>query len=115
LACRAEGLRPSPKLHADRAALNDARPHRRLAAPVTLHSRSAFSLAIPSHDTHAAQVVQYTRLDDSVMQPGRDDPLTFYFIGTYGEHGPEVLHLQRGIVDGEEALVAHKVTGACHC
>ena len=46
------------------------------------------------------------------MSAASADPLTGYFLGSFGKHGPEVLHLQRGLLDGEEALIAHKVTGA---
>jgi hypothetical protein len=33
------------------------------------------------------------------------------FIGSFGPHGPELLRLQRGLVDGEEAVLATKLTG----
>ena len=43
-----------------------------------------------------------------------EDPLTGYFLGSYGSNGPELLHLQRGVWQGRPAVVAHKVTGGEH-
>lgn len=40
------------------------------------------------------------------------DPLAGYFLGSYGSHGDELLYLQRGLWQGREAIIAHKVTGA---
>ena len=44
---------------------------------------------------------------------GGGDPLAGYFLGSYGSHGDELLYLQRGLWQGREAIIAHKVTGAC--
>jgi hypothetical protein len=54
----------------------------------------------------------YVRLDDRDVAKQGQDPYGGYFLGSYGAHGPELLHLQRGFWDGEEAIVAHKITGA---
>ena len=40
------------------------------------------------------------------------DPLQGLFIGTFGPHGPELLQMRRGMdEDGDEAVVAEKLTG----
>ena len=63
------------------------------------------------HQTPALQTLTYHRLDDNLLRTNASDAVTGYFLGSYGVHGPEVLHLQRAVVDGSEAVVAHKITG----
>ena len=53
----------------------------------------------------------YQKLDPAVLAP-TTDPLSGLFLGTFGPHGPELLHLERTLdVDGDPAIVATKLTG----
>jgi hypothetical protein len=74
--------------------------------------RSTFTLEIPGGIRGGSSETRtYARLDESVLSATSSDPFSGYFMGSFGSHGPELLHLQRGLWDGEEAVIAHKVTG----
>ena len=99
-----------------------AAPPSRLTASLDVATTSSsdatsFSLSVPGA---AAGLLQYTRMDipqhdsDSANAQHDEDPLTGYFLGSYGSNGPELLHLQRGVWQGRPAVVAHKVTGGEH-
>ena len=53
-------------------------------------------------------VDRYSRIP---LDHPRTDPLAGLYIGSFGPHGPELLLMQRGLLDGEEAVLATKVTG----
>jgi hypothetical protein len=81
----------------------------RISAQVFQKDRSHFTLEIPADFRHSAP----TRLTYERLEPASTtDQYSGYFLGSFGVHGPELLHLQRGLWDGEEAVIAHKVTGA---
>ena len=87
----------------------------RVSAEISDQHRSRFTLTIPGACRGGApERVTYERLDAGVASgaAAAADPFTGYFLGSFGVHGPELLHLQRGLWDGEEAVIAHKVTGA---
>jgi len=52
--------------------------------------------------------IRYTRVP---LDAPRTDPFSGLFIGSFGPHGPELLQVQRTIFEGEEAVVATKLTG----
>lgn len=93
----------------------------RVSAAVTHEHRSRFTLTIPGVCRGGdPEHITYERLDlgASAGAPGGGDvaadPFTGYFLGSFGVHGPELLHLQRGLWDGEEAVIAHKIKGVHH-
>lgn len=99
------------------ATVSPARLEALLDIPTTSSSHAAsFSLSMP--DATAAKL-QYTRMDtpqgegESAGHHG-EDPLTGYFLGSYGSNGSELLQLQRGVWQGRPAIIAHKVTGDEH-
>jgi hypothetical protein len=77
---------------------------------------TSFMLSMPE----ASANLQYTRMDtprgmsESMHEEANEDPLTGYFLGSYGSNGSELLHLQRGVWQGRPAIIAHKVTGDEH-
>jgi hypothetical protein len=89
-------------------------PQTRVPAQITQQSRSQFTLEFQAH----AQCNKTSRLTYERLEHGSactaSDPYTGYFLGSFGVHGPELLHLQRGLWDGEEAVIAHKITGTCY-
>ena len=87
-------------------------PPTRVSTSLRCRSRTSFTLEIPAIvGGGAPETRAYSRLDDAPATDGEPDAFSGYFLGSFGAHGPEVLHLQRGIWDGEEAVIAHKVTG----
>jgi hypothetical protein len=89
-------------------------PQTRVPAQITQESRSQFTLEFQAH----AQCNKTSRLTYERLEQGSactaSDPYEGYFLGSFGVHGPELLHLQRGLWDGEEAVIAHKITGTCY-
>jgi len=53
--------------------------------------------------------VQYWRLPEGLPPT---DPFNGMYLANYGTHGPELLRLYRESVDGEEHVIAKKLTGA---
>ena len=53
--------------------------------------------------------IQYQRLPLGLP---RTDPFNGLYLASYGEHGPELLRVYRETVDGEELVLAQKLTGA---
>ena len=100
------------------AAVAPARLEALLDVPTTSCGyASSFKLSVPGN---AAVSLQYTRMDTPQHESDRshaeqdEDPLTGYFLGSYGSNGSELLHLQRGVWQGRPAVIAHKVTGDEH-
>ena len=52
--------------------------------------------------------VLYKRIQSDKV---KTDPLSGLYLGSFGPHGPELLRLDRKIVDGEEVVEALKLTG----
>ncbi|MEW5303523.1 MAG: hypothetical protein WDW36_006206 [Sanguina aurantia] len=50
----------------------------------------------------------YSRVTADAAQ---SDPFHGPYVGSFGPHGPELLHLTHGSLDGEEAVLAYKLTG----
>lgn len=50
----------------------------------------------------------YTKLNLDYV---RTDPFSGLFLATFGQHGPELVQVSRGVWDGEECVTAVKVTG----
>lgn len=77
---------------------------------------ASLKLSVPEAGTE----LQYSHMDtpqgasDCVHGADEQDPLTGYFLGSYGSNGSELLHLQRGVWQGRPAIIAHKVTGDEH-
>lgn len=88
-------------------------------AGITLMDSSHFRMHLPAlRDGAAPSVIDYVRLQHGSDPAPASDPFSGYYLGSFGSHGPELLLLQRGIWDGEDAVIAHKVTGAhydCRC
>ena len=53
--------------------------------------------------------MQYWRLPEGLPPT---DPFNGMYLANYGTHGPELLRLYRESVDGEEHVIAKKLTGA---
>lgn len=84
----------------------------RVPANITLLDKSHFRMTLPASDcAPTPSTVDFVRLEHDAPSPTAD-PFTGYYLGSFGSHGPELLLLQRGLWDGEEAVIAHKVTGA---
>lgn len=85
-----------------------------LAAFPPLRSPSSALLSGPSSSlvgTEGENVtsVSYQRIH---MDPSAGtDPLSGLYLGSFGPHGPELLRLDRTLVDGEEVVQATKLTG----
>lgn len=62
-------------------------------------------------DAGAGPQLTYRRMTSSSPADAGRDPLEGYFLGSYGSHGDELLHLQRGLWEGRDAIIAHKITG----
>ncbi len=56
--------------------------------------------------------MQYWRLPEGLPPT---DPFNGMYLANYGTHGPELLRLYRESVDGEEHVIAKKLTGAASC
>ncbi|KAJ9505609.1 hypothetical protein QJQ45_011236 [Haematococcus lacustris] len=71
---------------------------------------SAAAVADAELAASGSSLVRYSRvaLGD---RNSRTDPFSGLFLGSFGPHGPELLQLQRGVWDGEEAVLATKLTG----
>lgn len=91
-----------------------AGPGERTPARIALDRDGAtLTVQLPPADAHApggGPQVTYRRMDTG---GGGGDRLEGYFLGSYGSHGDELLYLQRGLWQGREAIIAHKITGAC--
>lgn len=90
-----------------------AGPAERTPARIALDRDGATLIVqLPPADAHTAgggPQVTYRRMDTG---GGGSDRLEGYFLGSYGSHGDELLYLQRGLWQGREAIIAHKITGA---
>ena len=53
--------------------------------------------------------MQYWRLPEGLPAT---DPFNGMYLANYGSHGPELLRLYRESVDGEDLVIAKKLTGA---
>ena len=45
----------------------------------------------------------------------KTDPFNGMYLASYGEHGSELLRLYREKIDGEEVVIAQKLTGTPAC
>ena len=61
---------------------------------------------------HAQGNVKYWRLPEGLPPT---DPFNGMYLANYGTHGPELLRLYRESVDGEEHVIAKKLTGVGSC
>lgn len=61
----------------------------------------------PASKTSATRI-QYSRIPTDLP---RSDPFTGLYLGAFGPHGPELIQLNRTMMDGEEVVCATKVTG----
>jgi hypothetical protein len=53
-------------------------------------------------------LLSYRRIS---VDKSTSDPLTGLYLGSFGPHGAELLNLTRSVVDGEETVLAVKLTG----
>lgn len=79
----------------------------RLPHPPSPVAAAAAASAAAAADAQTVAIT-YKRIDTSYA---RMDPLSGLYLGSFGPHGPELLHLARSIVDGEEFVTATKLTG----
>ncbi|GFH06863.1 DUF3506 domain-containing protein [Haematococcus lacustris] len=95
----------------ERTAAAVARVAERVAAAQAQQAASsAAAVADAELAASGSSLVRYSRvaLGD---RNSRTDPFSGLFLGSFGPHGPELLQLQRGVWDGEEAVLATKLTG----
>lgn len=66
----------------------------------------------PPHPRHVPALLQHSRRMPPVpTQPPIHPSPTGMYLGSFGPHGPELLHVERQMEGGQEYVVATKLTG----
>lgn len=83
------------------------------SGPTPAEARMALGGVSPaaSAASTSTTTIRYTRV---AQDASKTDSMSGLFIASFGPHGPELLKLQRCMVDGEETVVATKLTGDAH-
>lgn len=83
-----------------------------LTGPLKSQSLSNVAFAVKEEEEEEVTSVTYKRLQGAVDTTAKTgDPLSGLYLGSFGPHGPELLRLDRSIIDGEEVVQATKLTG----
>ncbi|GLC35951.1 hypothetical protein PLESTB_000522600 [Pleodorina starrii] len=82
-------------------------PSGRTSSPAPSSSSSSKSSS-QQHPGGAATRITYSRIPTDLP---RSDPFCGLYLGAFGPHGPELIQLSRAVQDGEEVVLATKVTG----